>query len=539
MKVVCRVFVGLMAIFSQTALFGGSADAWERLLVSAEGEILWVGSPSGGQYPVYAGTGEGLFMSQDSGVTWKKADVPSEVKDVSMGVFDGKDIHFIAGGGLYIGKDDEWKRSSGLSGLEGVCAMDKGDEESAILAWSRKKLYIVLGEGIQEIGSASLWPVIDDVVSCDDRIYVVSGSNVFMSENNLSGWKKIELYPGEIREEVSEHVLDAVEPEEGPSEYSGETGPTVRSRISIAGENSMIIATANGIYRFAANGEVTEFVDTAGLPSCDLRFSADSPRGLLAATGEKVFMYSKVDKTWTPVFEPAGEGRINYFFVGKTDTGEGRLWTAVGASLYCGAIAPPREESSGIRSVREKCAFNAEPSIVEVQKMAIEYAEVSPKKIEAWRSAAKWKAVMPKLSVDFGQDRDDNVELYTSATNCYSYVGPEERSDGWDVGLQWDLSDLVWNEAQTSIDVRSKLMVQLRNDILQEVTRLYFERKRILTGAGMNGTGKGRGKGKQGMEHGAWSEEEREIRVQELTAHIDALTGGKFSEAIASARPQN
>jgi hypothetical protein len=60
-------------------------------------------------------------------------------------------------------------------------------------------------------------------------------------------------------------------------------------------------------------------------------------------------------------------------------------------------------------------------------------------------------------------------------------------------------------------------MVQLRDDILEEVTRLYFERKRLLA---------------------EMKDKERDIRkqlrVEELTAYIDALTGGEFSEALGS-----
>ena len=72
------------------------------------------------------------------------------------------------------------------------------------------------------------------------------------------------------------------------------------------------------------------------------------------------------------------------------------------------------------------------------------------------------------------------------------------------------------DDAQTSIDVRSKLMVQLREDILEEVTRLFFERKRLLLD----------------METSVGDERpsiEKQLKVQELTAYIDALTGGQFS----------
>jgi hypothetical protein len=75
----------------------------------------------------------------------------------------------------------------------------------------------------------------------------------------------------------------------------------------------------------------------------------------------------------------------------------------------------------------------------------------------------------------------------------------------------------VWSYHQTSIDVRSRLMVQLRNDILDEVTKLYFERLRL----------------KHEIEQVPVQEKHqirlKQIRFAELTANIDALTGGYLS----------
>ena len=79
---------------------------------------------------------------------------------------------------------------------------------------------------------------------------------------------------------------------------------------------------------------------------------------------------------------------------------------------------------------------------------------------------------------------------------------------------------MVRNNAQTSIDVRSKLMVQLRDDILEEVTRIYFERERIL---------------EEIKNAGDFGEElylSKKIRIEELTAYIDLFTGGGFSCAM-------
>ena len=63
-------------------------------------------------------------------------------------------------------------------------------------------------------------------------------------------------------------------------------------------------------------------------------------------------------------------------------------------------------------------------------------------------------------------------------------------------------------------------MVQLRDDILDEVNKLYFERLRV----------------KMEMDNLQIEDRkkrfEKELRLKELTAALDALTGGYFSSQI-------
>ncbi|MGB2705644.1 MAG: hypothetical protein WBC74_02140 [Candidatus Omnitrophota bacterium] len=76
------------------------------------------------------------------------------------------------------------------------------------------------------------------------------------------------------------------------------------------------------------------------------------------------------------------------------------------------------------------------------------------------------------------------------------------------------------SNSQTTIDIRSKLMVQLRDDIVDEVNRSYFERRRVqielLTDP-----------------PSALPEIlKKRLRIQELTATLDGLTGSRFSKAL-------
>jgi len=141
------------------------------------------------------------------------------------------------------------------------------------------------------------------------------------------------------------------------------------------------------------------------------------------------------------------------------------------------------------------------------------YAEVHPDKIKEWRAEAKLKALVPKVSVGIDHGISNTAEIYTSATRDYVVTGPDDVTDGWDVSLSWDLAGVIWSDDQTSIDVRSRLTTQLRNDILSDLRRIYYERKRIQYELFVE------------PPHDLKARFEKEMRLAELTQAIDDLTG--------------
>jgi hypothetical protein len=160
----------------------------------------------------------------------------------------------------------------------------------------------------------------------------------------------------------------------------------------------------------------------------------------------------------------------------------------------------------------------SEPTIKDVHLWAIDYAEVSNDKIKQWRRQAKSKAMLPDLSV--GLDREaTEVFHWDTGSNPDTLQKGRDTMD-WDVSLTWDLGELIWNNDQTSIDSRSKLMVELRESVIDQVTRIYFERRRVQTEL-LNTT-----VANQKLRF------DLEMRVEELSALLDGWTGGKFSETI-------
>jgi hypothetical protein len=163
--------------------------------------------------------------------------------------------------------------------------------------------------------------------------------------------------------------------------------------------------------------------------------------------------------------------------------------------------------------------FSHEPTVRDVQMMAVDYAEANKSKIDAWRRQARIKALLPHVSV--GIDRNFNDKYHWDTGPNPDVLAKGRTANNWDAGVTWDFGDLIWSTDQTSIDSRSKMMVELREEVLDQVTRIYFERRRLqveLSSCAYPNAG---------------DRMAAEMRVDELTALVDGYTGGLFSKRIS------
>ncbi|MDD5226209.1 MAG: hypothetical protein PHV97_03370, partial [Candidatus Omnitrophica bacterium] len=168
--------------------------------------------------------------------------------------------------------------------------------------------------------------------------------------------------------------------------------------------------------------------------------------------------------------------------------------------------------------------ISLEPSAREVHKHVIRYADVGNGKIKRWQVLSRIAGALPTFS--FGKNLDRNASISTYSGKYIT--GPEDVSKGWDADVSWDLGDTVYSSDQTSIDSREKMMVELRNDLLSEATRIYYERRRLQIDLVFTPP-------VSEQEH-----LENLLRMDELTALLDGMTDGFFTkhlEQIYEERP--
>jgi hypothetical protein len=325
-----------------------------------------------------------------------------------------------------------------------------------------------------------------------------------------------------------------LEPEEEEASDSDEDAIfyafKIHDLLAVKGASSkLFLATQSGVFQSLDHGFHWEPLSQSGLRSTSILQLAYSAKGnrLYAATPRGIYAYDFRSCRWTGLFEGLARDRAQSIAVLNEEkllaiTQEGFVQYPLGpfvpeAGNPLTVYKPPEETLALLREL-----ISLEPSAREVHKRVIKYANVANGKIKRWQALSRLAGTLPTLSLGKNLDRSASISTYSG-----KYItGPE---DGWDARAGWDLGDVIYSSDQPSIDSREKLMVELRNDLLSEATRIYYERRclqieLIFTPPASE------------QEH-----LEDLLRVDELTALLDGMTDGFFSkqlERVYDARPE-
>ncbi|MCM8770580.1 MAG: hypothetical protein NC936_01755 [Candidatus Omnitrophica bacterium] len=453
---------------------------------------------------IFAGSNRNLYCSTDNGRHWKA--VLNLKRTVNSLFIDGDIIYVATEGGLFISQDKGqswksiyrgWDKSKNILCLaQNKSHIFLGTEKGLLIALKNENNFKKLNCGLAQ-GKVLSIDVLESV------LYVVTERGVFKSIDNGMTFQKMLVISQAEADEVPDEYADDTEEE-------SEVPPRVRS-VTLDKNNpqNVYLGTEQGVWWSPDAGKSWQALSKIGLLNKKINFILLVEDRIYAATEKGVYVYDRDEEIWNEAYKGIPATRIKHLAFDKF---KNNLWVASDKGVFSFNHGWFLRGGGG--------DFSDEPTINEVQKMAIEYAEVQPEKIAHWRKQARLKALLPQVSIGWDKSKSDTYEIYTSSSTHYYVTGPKDTSSGWDISASWKLSDLIWGTDQTSIDVRSRLMVQLRNDILEDVTRTYFERRRIQIEL-LNGTVVDE---KKRME--------KELRIEELTANLDALTGGKFSRAL-------
>ncbi len=293
--------------------------------------------------------------------------------------------------------------------------------------------------------------------------------------------------------------------------------------VSKRNPQELFLATTQGVFQSRDSGHRWEPLPRSGLQSAVvLQLAYSGRKGLLyAATPRGVYAYDARAQKWAGLFEGLAKDRAQGIAVLNEEkliaiTGEGFVQYPLGpftpeAGPSMMIYQPPEEALALFKEL-----ISMEPSAREIHKRVITYADVANSKIKRWHAESRLAGLLPSFSFGKSLDRGASISTYSG-----KYItGPEDVSKGWDADVSWDLGDTLYSSSQTSIDSREKMMVELRNDLLSEATRIYYERRRLQIALVFTPP-------VSEQEH-----LENLLRMDELTSLLDGMTDGFFTKQL-------
>ncbi|MDP2929346.1 MAG: hypothetical protein Q8O01_04710 [Candidatus Omnitrophota bacterium] len=455
-------------------------DRWESVFTVPSGGNNEINCVAGMGRTVFVGTKRGLFRSEDYGTSWKnvfKTILPDKnnITYIELSKHNRFKVLIGTGKGIFLSEDlgNKWRNISG--GLK--------DTPARCLALNKELMY----------------------AGTDAGLYVL--------KPGADGWQRAFVRSSGEKSESEEPV----EYEYGERDMSIRCIAINESRVYIAYDRDFLYSDdgAKSWNTFSSNG-------IRG--SINYILISSKNKKMYCAATKGVFEYSEEKASWLELYRGMAKSlTVNRLIFANED--ESTLLAVTDKGLYSfeggdymGGRYPDIE-----RSVKTlKIVLDGEPTFRELRDAAIKYAEVSPEKIKRWRAESKASALLPKVS--FGADRN-TTDLWHWESGSSTKAGddvlvPGQDSIDWGASVSWELGNIVWNDDQTNIDVRSRLMVQLRNDILDDLRRAYYERKRLQFELMAN------------PPKDMSAKFEKDLRLQELTQSIDDLTGNYFSDHV-------
>jgi photosystem II stability/assembly factor-like uncharacterized protein len=298
-------------------------------------------------------------------------------------------------------------------------------------------------------------------------VYLAAENGIYKSQDSGDSWERI-LVCGS-----------------GPEDEQGDNADREEEPVSVESRRPLIAAAERGelyvycrgrAYSSVNGGSEWKELSSQGLSRYTLRgISAGANGAVYATDGSGVFSYSFISGIWVELPAAAGIRRINN--VALSPRGAVYLLCDNGI-IRLDNLPPPASEPC-----RSLSPEDMEPGIREVQNAAVALSDAGQEKIFYWRKRAAARGWLPKVSFSTQRNGTDLWHWEGGSTTRQEddCLRKGKYTQEWSVSLSWELGDLIWSADQTSIDVRSKLTAELRQDIIEQVSKAYFERLRVRT----------------------------------------------------------
>ena len=173
---------------------------------------------------------------------------------------------------------------------------------------------------------------------------------------------------------------------------------------------------------------------------------------------------------------------------------------------------------------------SCDPPILDVQRAALRYLHLSGDPAAAMRRGVRLRGLLPLVTLEGRKGHGDDTrnqfdEAFISGGYRRLYDRDQLDTHDRDVQLRfaWDLGDTLYNPEQIDVSTEARRLIELRDDVLDELDQLYFDRRRALEAA-------------EAAPADSRDAARERLRAEELASGLDAWTDGWFGRSAVCSR---
>ncbi len=487
---------------------------------------------------IFIGTGNGILTSINEGKTWEDFGTENLQKDENgnsainwIEIDEKKNIIYIAtSSGIYFSKADapSWKLI--FKGTKNDSAFINS------ITTDKNKIYISTNDGLWE---CKLNPggdnqkcnrlnegIKSDPISGNYIVYFLLNTNNELILGASSGVYRFDK-TGKKWIDISDGIQELPD-------------GRVNVRHLLANNNNIYTATSSGVYLFdQKNSKWIKYSEglnrnTEGFQEAFYLY--ENKGNIYAALKSGVYHLDK--DRWINI----SDGLRNYEGIKAAywlKEHNGKLYSATNEGLFAITLEEKSKEPENKITLKGRIETDyenldkAEPDVTEVQSQALKFASLpTSDDYKRYRLQARFRNLVPRVAFDINSNDSilgynqfqKGISSNTSPSNTFDANKTiRSQTDGADFkqfSVLWNTNNLIYDDEIKEILNQARLTANIRENILDDVTRLYFQRRQLQLESYISPPGDFKEK------------LTKDLEIASLTGQLDSRTGGWFSGEI-------
>lgn len=517
-----KKILALIAFFLLVSIPAKASSTWELAYQPRQRIVKTIATYKN---TIFIGTGNGVLKSDDEGKTWEDFSTKDLQKDlngnaqVNWITINKNKIYIATSFGAYVSsiKKARWEKIFENTKTESNEVNSITIDNEKIYLCTNDGFWISEGDDFKRLNTG-LEPNIETgnyeafySIKINEDLYLGTSNGVYKLNFETNIWEDI----SNGIERLPNKLINA-------------------KHLITDNENNLIISCSTGIYKMVNNqwNKISKNLKQNNDGYNEAFYLLNNNNDIYAGTASGVYLLKEDLVESLSYGIRTKENNKNVYSLGILNN---NIYAATDEGLFSYSLST-NNYPLVLKGEIEKTFTNLEelePTAIEVQKQAMRFSSLPTNKdFKRYQLQARLRNIVPRVGFDVNST-NSNQNYYQFQNGISSDVSLNNKYSADDLkrlqrdgsrykqlSILWNTNEFIYDDEIKDIISQARLTANIKENILDDVTRIYYKRKNLQLENIIT------------PETSAEKKLKKELEVAELTSQLDSRTGGWFSKEI-------